>query len=274
MPAEPLFDKDLIAVNRRRAETMALPGADFLLRAVAGDLAERLSVIQRKFQSPVIVEPPAGNAKETVCRATGLPLEDVSVLQCQAEVDAAAGRHDLAISLLSLQAIDDIPAALSSIRKTLQPDGLFMGAMLGAGTLGELRECLISAEAEIHSGASARVIPFADVRDSGALLQRSGFALPVADVETITVRHATLFGLMTDLRAMGAANPLLKRSRRPATRGLFARAAQIYSQRFSDPDGRIRSTFNVIWLSGWAPHESQQKPLRPGSAKASLKDVL
>ena len=158
---------------------------------------------------------------------------------------------DLAVSLLSLQDENDIPGMLIQIRRALRPGGLFLAAMGGAGTLAELRESLLAAETEVLGGASPRVIPFADVRDAGALLQRAGFALPVADVETVTVRYATLFHLMADLRAMGAANALFARSRRPATREFFARAAEIYAERFSDPDGRIRATFSLVWLSGW-----------------------
>lgn len=142
------------------------------------------------------------------------------------------------------------------------------------GTLQELREALLAAEAELTGGASPRVIPFADVRDMGALLQRAGFALPVADTETYTVRYDSLFGLIRDLRAMGMTNPLASRNRKPMPRRFFLRAAEIYAQRFSDPDGRIRATFSIIYLSGWAPHESQQKPLKPGSAKQRLSDAL
>ena len=138
----------------------------------------------------------------------------------------------------------------------------------------ELRDSLLAAETELSGGVSPRVIPFADVRDIGGLLQRAGFALPVADVETVTVRYADMFALMRDLRAMGATNALVARSRSPATRALFARAAQIYAERFADPDGRIRATFSVLWMSGWAPDASQQKPLKPGSARMSLAEAL
>ncbi|TIS06861.1 MAG: methyltransferase domain-containing protein, partial [Mesorhizobium sp.] len=145
---------------------------------------------------------------------------------------------DLVVSLLSLQAMNDIPGVLAQIRRALKPDGLFLGALAGAGTLSELRESLLAAETELYGGASPRILPFTDVRDAGALLQRAGLALPVADVETVTVRYDSLFGLAADLRAMGETSPLLDRSRRPATRRLFARAAEIYADRFSDPDGR------------------------------------
>jgi SAM-dependent methyltransferase len=181
---------------------------------------------------------------------------------------------DLAVSLLALQEANDVPGVMVQIRRTLKPDGLFLAAFAGAGTLAELRESLLAAETELYGGASPRVAPFADVRDAGALLQRAGFALPVTDVETVTVRYDSLFALLRDLRGMGATNTLADRSRRPAARALFARAAQIYAERFADADGRVRATFNLVWMSGWVPHESQQKPLKPGSGQVSLAKIL
>ncbi len=181
---------------------------------------------------------------------------------------------DLAVSLLTLHEANDLPGQLIQIRRALRPDGLFLGALAGGGTLAELRESLLAAETELAGGAAPRVSPFTDVRDAGALLQRAGFALPVADVEPVVVRYASMFHLMADLRAMGATNALSARSRKPASRALFARAAAIYAERFSDADGRVRATFSLLWLSGWAPHASQQKPLKPGSATVSLKTVL
>ncbi|MEO9789999.1 MAG: methyltransferase domain-containing protein, partial [Aurantimonas coralicida] len=186
----------------------------------------------------------------------------------------AAESVDLIVSTLSLHLTNDTPGALVQLRRALKPDGLFLCALLGGGTLNELRASLFAAEAELLGGVSPRVAPFADVRDAGGLLQRAGFALPVTDQDRLTVRYDSLFELMADLRAMGMANMLVERSRRPASRRLFLRAAEIYAERFSDPDGRIRATFDVIYLSGWRPHESQQKPLKPGSARASLADAL
>ena len=200
--------------------------------------------------------------------------EEAGIVAVPGHVPLDPASIDLAVSLLSLQDENDIPGMLIQISRALRPDGLFLGAMAGAGTLAELRESLLAAEAELSGGASPRVLPFADVREVGALLQRAGFALPVTDVEQVTVRYATMFDLMADLRAMGASNPLSGRSRRPATREFFARAAQIYAERFSDPDGRIRATYSFIWMSGWAPDASQQKPLKPGSAEVSLTTVL
>jgi trans-aconitate methyltransferase len=182
--------------------------------------------------------------------------------------------QNLVVSPLSLHLTNDTPGTLIQIRRALKPDGLFMAAIPGAGTLQELRDVLLSTEAEMSGGASPRVIPFADVRDVGALLQRAGFALPVTDTETYTVRYDSILPLMRDLRAMGMANPMMGRSKRPLNRSFLMRAAQLYAERYSDPDGRIRATFSIIFVSGWAPHESQQKPLRPGSAKTRLADAL
>ncbi|WP_289052511.1 methyltransferase domain-containing protein, partial [uncultured Methylobacterium sp.] len=180
---------------------------------------------------------------------------------------------DLAVSLLALQHANDLPGALVQIRRALRPDGLFVGCLLGGRTLTELRQVLTQAESEVEGGASPRVAPFAEVRDVGGLLQRAGFALPVADVETVTVRYGDPFGLMRDLRAMGLTNALRER-RGGLRRETLMRAAALYAERFADPDGRLRATFEMIWLSGWVPHESQQKPLRPGSAQARLADAL
>ena len=178
------------------------------------------------------------------------------------------------MSALALQFVNDLPGALIQIRRALKPDGLLLAAMLGGDTLTELRQAFAAAEAEIEGGASPHVAPFTDVREMGALLQRAGFALPVTDVERLTVRYSSPFILMGELRRMGATNVLAERRRKPLRRATLARMAEIYAQRFADRDGRIRATFEVIWLSGWAPHESQQKPLRPGSAQARLADAL
>nr|WP_210327726.1 methyltransferase domain-containing protein [Aminobacter carboxidus] len=261
-------------------------GADFLMARAAEDLGERLSTVERSFErgAAIFSVSPAAAA---VLAASGKVAELVRVEADQAFLGGGPGivsdpetialepaSIDLAISLLALQEANDIPGQLIQIRRSLKPDGLFLGVLAGAGTLVELRESLLAAETEISGGASPRVIPFTDVRDAGGLLQRAGFALPVADVETVTVRYDTMFGLMADLRAMGVTSALADRSRKPATRRLFQRAAEIYAERFSDPDGRVRASFSFVWLSGWAPDASQQKPLKPGSAQVSLAEVL
>ncbi|MER8804070.1 class I SAM-dependent methyltransferase [Mesorhizobium sp. M0018] len=283
---QPVIDTSLWLARKRRALTRPIAGADFLMRRAAEDLADRLGAVERRFgkAASLFCQTPAA---AEVLAESGKVTENVRV-----EADAAflGGQPgllapletvpfepeslDLAVSLLSLQAMNDIPGMLVQVRRALKPDGLFLGAFAGTGTLSELRESLIAAETELYGGASPRVIPFTDVRDAGALLQRAGLALPVADVETITVRYDSLFGLVADLRAMGETSALVDRSRRPGTRALFARAAEIYAERFSDADGRVRASFSVVWMSGWAPDASQQKPLKPGSAKISLKTIL
>ncbi len=190
-----------------------------------------------------------------------------------APLTLADASQDLIVSLMSLHWANDLPGALSQIRRALKPDGLFVGTLLGAGTLKELRAVLTEAELEERGGAQARVSPFADGFDGAALLQRAGFALPVSDVDRLTVRYPDLFALVRDLRAMGETNVLAGHGR-PLTRGIFARAAQLYSERFGEADGRIPATFEIVHLAGWAPHESQQKPLPRGSAKMRLADAL
>src|SRR5690606_35824649 len=180
----------------------------------------------------------------------------------------------LSASLLALQAVNDLPGALLQIRRSLRPDGLFIGCLLAGQSLTELRQSLLAAEVEVSGGASPRVAPFADLRDLGSLLQRAGFALPVVDSELVTVRYRDIFGLLRDLRALGWTNALTARRKAGLRRDTLARAASFYAERFADPDGRLRASFEMVWLSGWAPHESQQKPLRPGSAKARLADAL
>jgi len=181
---------------------------------------------------------------------------------------------DLVVSLLALQTVDDLPGTLIQIRRALKPDGLFIACLLGGDTLTELRQSFLEAEMEIEGGASPRVAPFADLRDCGALLQRAGFALPVTDVDRVIVRYDNPFALMRDLRAMGATNPLAQRRKTMLRRATLMKAAEIYAARFSDADGRVRATFDLVWISGWSPHESQQKPLKPGSATMSLAEGL
>ena len=282
---ETLFDQTLIDTNRLRA--LREGPADFLLDLVARELAERLGVIERHFERAVELHGHTGAAARAIA-ATGKvgsiervesdprlagPGETV-ILSPLETVPLEPQSVNLIVSPLSLHLTNDTPGVFVQIRRALKPDGLFVAAIPGSGTLQELREVLLAAESEATGGASPRVIPFPDVRDIGGLLQRGGFALPVTDTETYTVRYDSILPLMKDLRAMGMANPLSGRSRRPLTRGVLLRAAELYAERFSDPDGRIRATFSVIYVSGWAPHESQQKPLKPGSAKMRLADAL
>ena len=283
---EPIFDGETALRRKRRAHAIGDDGAWFLMRRAAEDLADRLSTVERRFEHAAAVHCLTGDAANTLAMS-GKVGAVTRVEADPALLDGGEGlvSHgetlplepeslDLAVSLLTLHEANDLPGQLIQIRRALKPDGLFLGCLAGAGTLGELRECLLAAETEIRGGASPRVMPFAAVRDAGALLQRAGLALPVADTETVTVRYADMFGLMRDLRAMGATNALAGRARAPTPRAVFLRAAELYAERFSDPDGRIRATVSMIWLSGWAPHASQQKPLKPGSAKQSLAEAL
>ncbi len=205
------------------------------------------------------------------------PLPETGAGRAVADAEAlpvGAASLDLVVSLLALHAVNDLPGVLVQIRRALRPDGLFVGCLLGGATLTELRQSLTQAEAEIEGGASPHVAPFVAIREAGGLLQRAGFALPVADSDLLTVRYADAFALMRDLRAMGMTNALTDRRRHAMRRATLLRAAQIYSERFADRDGRIRASFELVWLLGWAPHESQQKPLKPGSATARLADAL
>jgi hypothetical protein len=170
--------------------------------------------------------------------------------------------------------VNDLPGTLAQIRRTLKPDGLLLAVLAGGETLTELRQCLAAAESDLEGGASPRVAPFVDVRALGSLLQRAGFALPVTDVDRLTVRYSSLANLFRDLRRMGATNALIERRRKPLRRSTLARAAELYAERFADHDGRLRVTFDLLSVSGWAPHDKQQQPLRPGSAKSRLADAL
>lgn len=282
---EPVFDLQSLVARKRRARRIDDRGAHFLMQRAAEDVADRLSTVQRSFGTAASILSQTDAAQrmlqqsgkvENIFRVeTDAALLDGDGLVAQDEILPLQPESvDLVISLYALQEANDLPGMLIQIRRSLRPDGLFLGCLAGAGTLGELREALLAAETELYGGASPRVFPFADVRDMGGLLQRAGFALPVTDSESVTVRYDSMFALIRDLRAMGATNSLLARSRKPANKALFLRAAEIYAERFSDPDGRVRATFSTIWLSGWAPHASQQKPLEPGSAKVSLAKVL
>ena len=189
-------------------------------------------------------------------------------------VPLAPGSVDLVVSVMALHTVADVPGTLAQIARALRPDGLFLAVLPGGDSLRELREVWLEAEAETTGGASPRVAPMLDVRDAGALLQRAGLALPVADVDRLTVRYDTMLDLAAELRAMGMANALSDRSRRPLGRATLMRAAHLYAARHGDPDGRVRATFDLVSLSGWRPHESQQRPLAPGSGQTSLADVL
>ncbi len=270
--ASVLFDRALLRARRSRA--LGSGPATFLLDRVAEDMAERLQAVLREFKNAADVGTPGDQVRNAlrgrVDRIARIELPDRESEPLAFEAESL----DLVVSALALQFVNDLPGVLAQIRRALKPDGLLLAAMIGGDTLTELRQSFAAAEAECEGGLSPRVAPFADLRVVGALLQRAGFALPVTDVDRVVVRYTDAFALMQDLRRMGATNILVERRRTPTRRATMLRMAQIYGERFADPDTRIRATFDVIWLSGWSPHESQQQPLRPGSAKASLADAV
>lgn len=251
-----LTDRRALSLHRARAT------AFFLQDEVVAEIHERLSEVNRTFTDPVVV--------------TGFPhlWPDMRCIADDEMLALTPGAQDLVINALTLHWANDPVGQLVQCRRALRPDGLFIGMMFGGQTLHELRACLAEAEAEVTGGLSPRVLPMAEIRDLGALLQRAGFALPVADAFTKTVRYRDALHLMRDLRAMGEGNALQARLRRPTGRRVLLRAAHIYHERFGGADGRIPATFEVICLTGWAPHDSQQKPLRPGSAAFRLAEAL
>ena len=267
-----LFDRALLRARQSRA--LGSGPATFLLDRVAEDIAERLHAVVREFKNAADVGTPGDQVRnalhERVDQFARIELPDLESEPLPFQPESL----DLVVSALAFQFVNDLPGMLAQIRRALKPDGLLLAAMIGGETLTELRQSFAAAEAECEGGVSPRVAPFADLRDVGALLQRAGFALPVTDVDRVVVRYTNAFALMQDLRRMGATNILVERRRTPTRRATMLRMAQIYGERFADPDGRIRATFDVIWLSGWAPHESQQQPLRPGSAKESLAEAV
>jgi SAM-dependent methyltransferase len=290
MSAPLLFDRTL---HRKRLDRAAsgFAAADFLQRRAALDLVERLEVIMRDFPTAVDLSARKGALREALAES---PAKDRIGVLIEADLSPAmlAGRSgprlvadeerlpfapaslDLIVSTLGLHWTNDVVGALIQIRRALKPDGLFLGAFLGGSTLTELRQALTDAEGEILGGAGSRVSPFADSRDAAGLLQRAGFALPVADVDRVNVSYEHPLKLLADLRAMGETNVLADRHPRALTRALLARASEIYAARFAGPDGRVAATFEIVTLTGWAPHASQQQPLQPGSAKMRLADAL
>ena len=285
-----LFDRTLLRRRRDRA-AVNLTAHDFLFAEVAERLTERLDDVTRKFPRALDLGCHGGALARALGRRGGVEtLVQCDLSPAMARAAASAGRpslaadeealpfaprsFDLVMSVLSLHWVNDLPGALIQIRQALKPDGLFLGALFGGETLGELRAALMEAELAEEAGASPRVSPFAEVRDAGALLQRAGFALPVADVDTIPVTYPDALALMRDLRGMGESNALVERRRTPTRRATLARTAAIYAEKFGRADGRVPATFQVITLTAWAPHPCQPKALAPGSARSRLADAL
>jgi SAM-dependent methyltransferase len=284
MSGPAIFDRTLLRARQQRARTL---GAEtFLIDRVAAELGERLSAVLRQFDRAVDLGTPtdalrrvlasSGKVATVIAAMPHVGPRDAS-LSVAADEEAlpfADGSLDLVVSALALQFVNDLPGTLIQIRRALKPDGLLLAALIGGDSLTELREAFAQAESEVEGGVSPRVAPFTDLRALGALLQRAGFALPVVDSDRLTVRYDSVFALMRDLRRMGATNVLTERRRKPLRRMTLRRLAEIYARRFADADGRLRATFETAWLSGWAPYESQQKPLKPGSAAQRLADAL
>ncbi|MGB3689411.1 MAG: methyltransferase domain-containing protein [Jannaschia helgolandensis] len=261
MPQPPLTDRSSLALHRARADGSAW----FLHAAAIEEVQERLKDVNRTFTSPVIVTAHPDVWAKAVPDAALVAEGDV--------LDLTPDAHDLVIHAMCLHWADDPVGQLIQCRRALREDGLLLVATLGGETLTELRAALAQAETEILGGLSPRVAPMGEIRDLGALLGRAGLALPVADAITLTVRYRDLAQLAHDLRAMGETNALAARHRRTPPRALFDRAARIYADAFPEGDG-IKATFQTVFLTGWAPSDTQQKPLRPGSAQARLADAL
>lgn len=284
-----VFDRALLRRRRDRAAGR-FAEHDFLFREVAERLVDRLDDVRRAF--PLALDLGAGDGALGRALAGRKGIETLAALELapglaqrndsgallatgdEESLPFADGAFDLIVSNLALHWVNDLPGALIQARRALKPDGFFCAAMLGGETLNELRLALYDAEAEICGGVSPRVSPFAEIRDAGGLLQRAGFALPVADREILTVTYGDVFALMRDLRGCGAANAATARRRVPAPRSLFFAAAQRYAERWAEPDGRIPATFEVIYLAGWAPAPSQQQPLKPGQGQTNLADYF
>jgi SAM-dependent methyltransferase len=282
-----LFDRRLL--RERRARFAAeIEEREALIGHVAGEIADRVALMLRDFPRALDLGAYHGLLGRTIAElpSVGEVVYAESVLayarRCPppavvCDEDALPfkdGAFNLIVSGLALHRVNDLPGSLIQIRRALAPDGLFMAAALGGNALGELRECLLEAEDEIEGGVSPRISPFTDVRSYGALLQRAGFALPVTDAEELEVIYPSPRALMHEIRALGGGNVLIARSKKPMSRQVLARAEELYRARYGTPDGKVAATFQFVFMSGWAPDPSQQKPLKPGSAQSRLADAL
>jgi len=278
-----IFDRAALRKNRDRA-SKNFADHNFLVQEVAARLHDKYQDITRDFQHILDLGSREGEMarllKDKFVISQDLShgfLQKSAGLRIQADEEFLPFRPqslDLVISNLNLHWVNDLPGCLAQIMQALKPDGLFLGTLLGGETLNELRRAMMEAEINLRGGASPRVSPFMDVRDGGNLLQRAGFALPVVDTDRITVTYENAFRLMQELKAMGEGNILITRSRSLTSPHLMSECAKIYQEKFADPRGRITVTFDIIYLMGWSPHESQQKPLKPGAGKVNLNDMF
>lgn len=263
MQSPKIFDMQAVERNIARGIRMG-SSFEFLRKEIADRMEDRLQDINRQFTSVLDIGGRFGLR----------PAQPAALPQDGGTLDIAPASFDLVVSNLIMHWVNDLPGLMVQCHHALKPDGLFMASLFGGDTLHELRHALISAESEILGGANARIIPFADVRDLGSLLQRANFALPVTDMDTITVTYEHPLKLMQELRGMGEANALVSRSRRFLRRDVLVRACEIYMEKFALEDGRIPATFQVMYMTGWHPHKSQQQPLKPGSGAVNLAEAL
>jgi SAM-dependent methyltransferase len=283
-----IFDRRLLRQRRDRA-AKGVHGFDFLFVEIAGRLMERLEVVKRAF--PLVVDLGSAHGalalqlqqrpgtERVICMDTSFAMlrQSSAVLGVVADEEMLpfrAASLDAVVSNLNLHWVNDLPGALLQIKQALKPDGLFLAALPGGESLKELRQCLMEAELAVSGGVSPRVSPFIDSREMGALMQRAGFALPVVDSDTVTVHYSNPLKLMHDLRGMGASNATYNRLMKATRRNVLLEAARLYHEKFADAEGRVPATFQVIYTIGWAPHDSQQQPLKPGSAQHKLADAL
>ncbi|MEL6291829.1 MAG: methyltransferase domain-containing protein [Pseudomonadota bacterium] len=288
MDVPKLIDRDLL-VRRRNRHASGMADVRFLLDRVMDDVVERLAFVNRTFSDVLALGAYGGETRarlrdvlpeakiveaDAALNLLSHPTDSASVLADEEALPFEADSFDLVVAPLTLHLTNDLPGALAQLQTVLRPDGLLLGAILGGRTLEELADAMLTAEAELFGTGSLRVVPKTEVRPLGALLQRAGFALPVVDGDLVTVTYPTPIDLMREIRAMGASNMLVERSRVPMTRGLLMRACEIYVERYGTPDGRVAATFEVLVLTGWAPHPDQQKPLKPGTATHRLADAL
>tara|TARA_E500000305_G_C3975383_1_gene214092 strand:+ start:176 stop:1078 length:903 start_codon:yes stop_codon:yes gene_type:complete len=287
-PGHILFDRRAVADHRRRAVRMDWPRYRFLFDEVAARLAERLLDINHDFELALDLGGRGGGFAEQVislkkaqqvirtdiCAEMLRDAKDSAVVVDEEFLPFKPATFDLVGSVLALHWTNDLPGSLAQIRSILKPNGLFLGALFGIDSLQELKSCLFEAESDIKGGVSPRVSPFTEIRDAGALLQRAGLALPVTDTEMITLKYEHPFALMHELRGMGEANALMARQKNFTGRKVLMRAAELYLERYADENGRVPATFQIIYMTGWSPHDSQQKPLRRGSAHHNMSDIL
>lgn len=269
-----LFDYRRKSAIDRRAQNIGARDADFLVLRVMDDIQQRLQATNREFKHATELFSPSASVANAI-RASGKAgsISTVNPDIARDDLGLMPQTQELIVSVFGLHWLNDLPGALAQIKNALRPDGLFLGALPAEGTLQELRDCLLIAETQITDGATMRVDPFVEIRQAGNLLMRAGFTLPVVDLDEFVVRYSDIFALIRDLRAMGATS-VVTENRKPAPRGLFSLANEIYKEKYADEDGRIRATFKIVHLSGWCEHDSQQKPLKRGSAKNNLSDFI